>query len=222
MMHQRISKKIIIYLFIFVTLVTITNNKPSSNFYTIKEFNINGLNILETSKIHDDLRILKNINIFLLDKKKITKKIYSYKIIEKIKIFKNYPSTLNIEIKKTKFLAITKKNNIDYLIGANGNLIKVNDTISDLPYIFGNIDVNNFLYFKEIIDNSNFRFNDMENLYYFKSNRWDVITKGGLTLKMPSNLTVKKLNLMFKIIQENDFNDNKIIDFRQSDMMVIN
>ena len=74
----------------------------------------------------------------------------------------------------------------------------------------------------KIIDNSNFRFNDMENLYYFKSNRWDVITKGGLTLKMPSNLTVKKLNLMFKIIQENDFNDNKIIDFRQSDMMVIN
>ena len=221
-MHQRISKKIIIYLFIFVTLVTITNNKPSSNFYTIKEFNINGLNILETSKIHDDLKIFKNINIFLLDKENISKNIYSSKIVEKFKISKNYPSTLNIEIKKTKFLAITKKNNNDYLVGTNGNLLKVNNTISDLPYIFGNINVNNFLNFKKKIDNSNFKFNEIMDLYYFKSNRWDVITKDGLTLKMPSNLTVENLNLIFKIIQGNDFDDNKILDFRQNNMIFIN
>ena len=221
-MHQRISKKIIIYLFIFFTLVTVNNSKLSNDFYTIKELNINGLNTLETKKVYDDLKIFRNINIFLFEKKNISKKIYSNKIVEKLKIFKNYPSTLNIEIKKTKFLAITKKNNNDYLIGTNGNLIKINNNILDLPYIFGNVDVNNFLYFKEIIDNSNFKFNEIKNLYYFKSNRWDMITKDGLTLKMPHDLTVKKLNLVFEIIQRNDFNDDKIIDYRQSNMVVIN
>ena len=221
-MHQRISKKIIIYLFIFFTLVTVNNSKLSNDFYTIKELNINGLNTLETKKVYDDLKIFRNINIFLFEKKNILKKIYSNKIVEKLKIFKNYPSTLNIEIKKTKFLAITKKNNNDYLIGTNGNLIKINNNILDLPYIFGNVDVNNFLYFKEIIDNSNFKFNEIKNLYYFKSNRWDMITKDGLTLKMPHDLTVKKLNLVFEIIQRNDFNDDKIIDYRQSNMVVIN
>ena len=222
MTHQRISKKIIIYLFIFFTLVTISNKNLSNDFYTIKKLNINGLNASETRKITNDLKIFRNINIFLFDSNNISKKIYSNKVIEKFTIFKNYPSTLNIEVKKTKFLAITKKNNNDYLVGANGNLIKINNAVSDLPYIFGNINVNNFLYFKEIIDNSNFKFNDVKNLYYFKSNRWDVITKDGLTLKMPPNLTVEKLNLIYEIIQVNDFHDDKIIDYRQKNMVIIN
>ena len=179
MMHQRISKKIIIYLFIFFTLVTVTNRNLSNNFYLIKEFNINGLNTIETRKISHDLKIFENINIFLFDKKDISEKIYSNKVVEKLNVFKKYPSTLNIEIKKTKFLAVTKKGNSNYLIGANGNLIKVDSANSDLPFIFGNIETNDFLNFKEIVDNSNFKFNDIENLYYFKSNRWDVTMKNG-------------------------------------------
>ena len=222
MMHQRISKKIIIYIFIFFTLGTITNTKLSNDFYIIKEFNIKGLNTLETKKIYNDLRIFRNLNIFSLDKTNVFGKINSNKIVEKFKVFKNYPSTLNIEIKKTKFLAITKKNNDNYLVGANGNLIKNNSINSDLPFIFGNVDINDFLYFKEIIDSSNFKFNDIKNLYYFKSNRWDVLTKDGLTLKMPPNLTVEKLDLLFKIIQGNDFYNDKIIDYRQNNMMVVN
>jgi len=222
MMHQRISKKIIIYLFIFFSLVTITNTKLSDDYYKIKEFNINGLNTSETKKIYDDLSIFKNTNIFLFDKKNISKKIYSNKVVEKLKVFKNYPSTLNIEIKKTKFLAFTKKNNRNYYVGENGNLIKVDNSNLDLPFIYGNVDVNNFLYFKEIIDNSNFKYNDVKDLYYFKSNRWDVITKNGITLKMPSNPTIEKLNLIFKIIQENNFKNDKIIDYRQNNMIVTN
>ena len=222
MMHQRISKKIITYLFIFFTLVTITNKNLSSNFYVIKEFNINGLNTIETRKISNDLKIFEKMNIFLFTKKNISEKIYSNKIVEKLNIFKNYPSTLNIEIKKTKFLAMTKKDKSNYFIAANGNLIKVDIVNSDLPFIFGNVETNDFLNFKEIIDNSNFKFNDIENLYYFKSDRWDVIMKNGLTLKMPPNLTLEKLNLIFEMIQKNVFNDNKIIDYRQNNMIVIN
>ena len=221
MMPQRISKKIIIYLFIFFTLVTINNKKLSTDFYKIKYLNINGLNAIETSKIYNDLVSFKNDNIFLFDKKNITKKIYDNKFVEKFRIFKVYPSTLNIEIKKTIFLAITKKNNIDYLIGTNGNFIEKNNTISNLPYIFGNINVKNFLKFKKTIDNSNFRFNEIENLYYFKSNRWDLKTKEGLFLKFPLNLTVEKLNIIYEIIQSKNFSKNRILDFRQNNMMVV-
>ena len=221
-MPQRISKKILIYLFIFFSLVTINNTKLSNNFYKIKYLNINGLDISETNKINKDLDDFKNNNIFLFDKKDISQKIYSNKFVEKFKIFKLYPSTLNIEIEKTKFLAITKKNNIDYLVASNRNLIEIKDHNLELPYIFGDIDVNNFLSFKEIIDISNFEFNEIKNLYYFKSNRWDIETKDGLFLKMPSNLTLKKMNFIFEIIKKDNFSDLKIIDFRQNNMMVIN
>jgi len=222
MMHQRISKKIFIYIFIFFTFVTITNSKFSYDFYKIKEFNINGLNQLEAEKLHDDVKIFRNINIFSFSKKDVSKIINSNKTIEEFNIIKIYPSTLKIEIKKTKFLAITKKNSIDYLVASNENLIEIKDTNLELPYIFGDIDVNNFLNFKKIIDISNFEFNKIKSLYYFKSNRWDIMTKDGLLLKMPINLTVKKVNLIFEIIKKNNFNDVKIIDFRQNNLMVIN
>jgi cell division septal protein FtsQ len=221
-MHQRISKKIIIYILIFLILATITNRQLSYDFYKIKEFNINGLDQIETEKVYNDIKIFKNINIFLFNKKDVSKIIYSNKIIKEFDIVKIYPSTLKVKIKKTKFLAITKKNSIDYIVTSNGNLIKIKDTNLGLPYIFGEIDVNNFLYFKEIIDISNFEFKKIKDLYYFKSNRWDITTKEGIILKMPPNLTVKKMNLIFEVVKNNIFSGVKIIDFRQNNMMVIN
>ena len=222
MMHQQISKKIIIYLFILFSLATINKKDLFGNFYLIKEFNINGLNTLESSKVYNDLYIFKNTNIFSFDKKNILEKIYLNQTVEKLNIFKNYPSTLDIKIQKTKYLAITKKNNIDYFVGENGNLIKNENNTFDLPYIFGNIDVSSFLYLKEIIDNSKFEFNEIKDLYYYKSKRWDIETKKGLILKMPINLDVNKLNLIYEIIDKDNFNDVKIIDFRQNNMMIVN
>ena len=220
-MPQQISKKITTYLFIFFMLVTINNTNLPNDFYKIKYLNIEGLNITETNELYSDLSIFKNENIFSFDKKNISKKIYSNKFVEKFEIFKIYPSTLNIEIKKTKFLAITKKNNNDYLIGNNGKLINTNNKIFNLPYIFGNIDIENFLNFKNIIDESKFQFNKIEKLYYFKSNRWDIKIEDGLVLKFPSDLTISKLNKIFEIIQTKNFDTNQILDFRQSNMMVI-
>ena len=222
MMHQRISKKIIIYVFIFFTLVTINNTKLSYDFYKIKEFNINGLNQIEKEKLLNDIKIFKNINIFSFNKQDVSKMINSNEIVDEFDIIKIYPSTLKINIKKTKFLAITKKKGIDYLILSNGNIIEIKDTNLELPYIFGNIDVNNFLYFKKIIDTSNFEFSEIKKFYYFKSNRWDITTKDGLILKMPMNLSVEKLNLIFEIKKKDYFNKVKIFDFRQNNMMVIN
>jgi len=221
-MHQRISKKIIIYVFIFFTLVTINNTKLSYDFYKIKEFNINGLNQIEKEKLLNDIKIFKNINIFSFNKQDVSKMINSNEIVDEFDIIKIYPSTLKINIKKTKFLAITKKKGIDYLVLSNGNIIEIKDTNLELPYIFGNIDVNNFLYFKKIIDTSNFEFSEIKKFYYFKSNRWDITTKDGLILKMPMNLSVEKLNLIFEIKKKDYFNKVKIFDFRQNNMMVIN
>ena len=220
-MHQRISKKITIYLFIFFTLGTITNTKLNKNFFKINDFKVVGLNEKDTKKIYKNLQILKNQNIFLLNKKNLSNKIYSNKIVEELKIFKNYPSSLTIEIKKTKFLAITKKNNINYLIGANGNLIKIDYIPLKIPFIYGNVNIKNFLHFKNLIDRSKFEFNNIKDLYYFKSNRWNIVTKGGVTLQMPSNLTVEYLNIIFIITKSNDFKDKKIIDFRQNNMVFV-
>lgn len=222
MMHQQISKKIIIYLFIYFTLVTITNTKLSDDFYKIKNFDIYGLDQLETEVLYDNVKNFKNHNIFLLNKKEVTNMILNNKTIQEFEIIKIYPSTLKIKIKKSKFLANTKKNGIDYMVLENGNLINTKNPNLKLPYIFGNIEVDDFLEFKKMIDISDFEFNKIKNLYYFKSNRWDLVFQNGLILKMPINLTIKKLNLIYKIIEKNNFKKVMIIDFRQNNMLVIN
>ena len=107
------------------------------------------------------------------------------------------------------------------MIGENGNLIELTDTNLDLPYIFGNVDIDKFLRFKKIIDNSNLNFSSFKSLYYFKSNRWDILFKNGLILKLPITLDAEKINLVFEIINNNNFNKAKIIDFRQDYMMII-
>ncbi len=222
MMHQRISKKIFIYLLIFSILVTVNNKKLTFDFYKIKKFNIVSSYDLNTDKIYKELINFTNYNIFSFDKQHIYKIISSNKAVEYFQVSKVYPSTLNIEIIKTQFLAITKKDNVDYFIGANGNLIEKNDNNYDLPYVFGNINVNDFLHFKNIVDNSKIKFTDFENIYYFNSNRWDVVNKEGIVLKLPHKLSVEKLNLIFKIIKKNELKDLKIFDFRLNNMMIIN
>ena len=222
MMHQQISKKIFIYLFIFFILVTVNNTNLSFDFYKIKTFDINGLNHNETQKLQNDMDDYKNLNIFSFDKNDLLKIIYSNKVVEELNITKIYPSKIKIQIKKTKFLAFTKKNGVDYIVLGNGNLIEKKEKNLKLPFIFGDIDIKKFLEFKKLIDVSNFKFSEIENLYYFKSNRWDLLNRNGLILKMPSDLNVKKLNLFFDLIKKNDFKNAKIIDLRQNNLMIVN
>ena len=127
-MPLQINRKIITYLFIFLLLGTYSNKEfLDVEISQIINFKIYGLNESETKKINQQLGVLQNENLFFLEKKKILKIIDSQKIVEKFFVFKNYPSTLNIKIKKTEFLAITKKNNLSFYLASNGNLIQAKE-----------------------------------------------------------------------------------------------
>ena len=82
-------------------------------------------------------------------------------------------------------MALTKKSGINYIVLENGNLLEKKHSSLELPFIFGDINVKNFLFFKNLDDDSNFDFKKIKNLYYFKSNRWDILTKDGIIIKMP-------------------------------------
>ncbi|MBD1148907.1 cell division protein FtsQ/DivIB [Pelagibacterales bacterium SAG-MED30] len=222
-MHQRISKKIVVYLFLFLTLVTINNiNLSDFNFLKIITLNLTGLNNFEKKNFEEDLNFLKKEDLIFLDKDKISKKIFANKIVEDFSVFKNYPSELEIFIKKTKFLAITKKNNQDYYIGSNGNLIYTKNSLERLPFIFGNVEPDDFLKLKTHINNSEFNFDQIKNLYFFKSKRWDIETKDDLIIKLPLDQIEISLNNLSKIIISEEFKNKKIIDLRQKNQVILN
>ena len=222
-MHPLISKKITIYLLLFCFLVSINNiSLMNISFPKINKIEISGLNPDERKNIENIIYDPNFKNIFYLDKQYLKKKISSINIIEQFEIFKNYPSTLKISVKETKILARTKRNGSDYLIGSNGKLIKNDSSVSDLPFVFGDLNLNEFLNFKNEIDKSNFDFKNITKLYYFKSKRWDIETSNGYLIKLSKGNVEKDLNLFIRLFDEDIFKNELVIDFRQKDQMILN
>ena len=222
-MHQLISKKKTIYLFLFFFLVSINNlTIMNLSFLEIDKIEISGVDIEESEKIEKVIKDLSLENIFFINRSEIYKKIISFNIVDQLKISKNYPSTLKVEIKKTKILALTKKDGLDYFVGSNGKLIKKKALATNLPYIFGDFDIHEFLELKSKIDKSNFEFSKILSFYIFKSKRWDIETSEGYIVKLPIKNVEKTLNLFVQLDNNKMFKDQMIIDFRQEGQIILN
>ena len=105
-MQQRKSKQVLIYFFLLLLLGSITN----INFQNIKILNLNkikvsGLDDKGNRELANKIENLKLKNIFSLNKNDLKNIIEINTLIENYKIFKIYPSTLDIKINKTKSLA---------------------------------------------------------------------------------------------------------------------
>ncbi len=207
----------------FCFLVSINNiSLMNVSFPKISKIEINGLNLDERKKIENIIYDSDFYNIFYLDEEYLKKKINSVNIIEKFEIFKNYPSTLKIFVEKTKILAQTKRNGFDYLIGSNGKLIENKDFILELPFVFGDLDISEFLKLKKKIDSSLFEFSEISNLYFYKSNRWDIETRNGNLIKLPKNKIKETLNLYVRMSNEKKISKKTIVDFRQKNQIILN
>ena len=223
-MHLLIGKrnKVIFYLlllFILSTTSTKFTKNSNSYSYTINQINIEGLSSIDNLKIFDQLNNLLYKNILLVRQEEILKVINNYNIIEEYNIKKIYPSTIDINIKPTKFVARLSSN--EKLVGANGKLIEDKENSSSLPYIFGKFNSEYFLIFKKDIAQSKFTFTKFKTLYFFPSNRWDILTNDNILIKLPQNNILESLNLAYKIISSNDFKDKNLIDLRVNNHLII-
>ena len=221
-MHQRTSKKIIIYFLLFISLCTVSNIELNKkNFLKIKKINIFGINNIEVSNVKNEINNLNLNNIISLNKNEISNVIDSYSIVENYKIFKNYPSTLNIEIIKTNFLAKINYDGKTYIVGSNGRLINEKFNNDHLPYIFGNPETKEFLKLKKKIDESKFSYDQIKNFYFYPSKRWDLELKDGIRIKLSNLNIVKSLNKSFEFLNLKNLRDIKIIDLRVKNQIII-
>jgi cell division protein FtsQ len=224
-MHQSIGKKnkVIIYLILLFILST-TSGKfavSQNNYSSINtKINIEGLSSIENLKISNDLSNLFYKDILFIDKKEINKIMNKYNIIEEYNIKRIYPSTINIKIKPTKYLARTSNDN-QFLVGANGKFIKDEENREILPYIFGEFNSKDFLTLKKNIEQSKFIFKELKTLYFFQSNRWDILTDNDILIKLPLSNSLESLNFAYKIISNDEFKKKSIIDLRVKKNLVV-
>ena len=224
-MHLSIDKKnkVAIYL-IFLFILSTTSGKfseqPKKYSLKINKIDVIGLSNSKNLEIKNDLSNVFYQNIFILGKEELNKIIEKYNIIEEYNIKKIYPSTINIEIKPTKFVArITDSNQL--IVGANGKLIsnELNNRI--LPFIFGEFNSKEFLEFQESVKLSKFNFDNFKTVYFFPSNRWDVLTIEDVLIKLPHKNISESLNMAYKIITSTKFKYKNVIDLRIKNRLVI-
>tara|TARA_B100000900_G_C20579910_1_gene717058 strand:- start:1390 stop:2067 length:678 start_codon:yes stop_codon:yes gene_type:complete len=222
-MHQRKSKKILAYFFLLVIVSSIGNNSINNlKFDKIQNINVSGLNEKDNQKLLNEIRNLNIDSIFFINKNKISKLINSNPLIERYKVFKKYPSTIDIKVEKTKFYAKINNNGKTFLIGSNGKLISNILFYDELPYIFGNPNIEEFLKFKKIVDQSKFSYDQIKDLYFFPSKRWDLKLKDDILLKLPNEYTNEILNHLYEFIENYDGKDLNIVDARIINQIILN
>ncbi len=217
------NKKIFIY-FIFLLLLGSLNNKYLNkiNLPKLNEFQINGINEKNQTFLLEELDKFKINNIFEIDQAGIISIIDKIDIIENYKIFKKYPSTLKIDIEETKLLVLKNIDGKNYALGSNGKYIYFEDKQNELPYIFGNFKNEDFFRLKKIIDQSTFDYNEIKNLFFFPSGRFDIETKNGVLILLPRDGVKESLELSVELLRNDLSSKISIIDNRQSNLVIIN
>lgn len=222
-MHLKRSKKILVYIFLFLLIGTL-NNKNINNieFPKINHIKISGLEESENFEVLEKLEAFKVYNLFFLNKKILINTLYTHNQIDDFFIFKKYPSTLNIKIIKTEFLAYINKDNKNFYVGSNGKLILAKDKKKDLPFIYGDLNFNELINLKTIIEKSDLKFDTIKSLFYFPSGRWDVETRSGILLKLPKSKLNEALELYIDLLNKSNIEDIKKIDLRQNNQVILN
>ena len=220
MMLQSISKiKIYFYLFLFVLLSTFLNLNIITKFEKltlITDINISGLNTEEKNLLIKNLKFFINKNIFSISKNEVEKKLKINTFLESYRVKKVFPSKLFINVKKTEFLGKTIIDFQEFYIGKNGRFTKssfVEDEYN-LPHVFGNFKINDFLKLQKILVNNGINLNNFNKYYYFKSNRWDIENKNNVILKLPSVNIENSLNIYKSLISSKNIETVKLIDLR--------
>ena len=223
-MHQRKSKKIIIYIFLLLILGSINNLNliNSFKFDKIKNIKVSGLKETDNEIILKSLENLDLRNIFLINNYEISKIVSSFSMVEKFKIFKEYPSSLSVEIKKTDFLARINIDDNILIIGSNGKLLENRSLEKNLPFIFGKPNITEFLKFKSKLDISQIDYNKIKNFYFFPSKRWDIQLKNNIVLKLPREKLSDSLDDAFEFINNESFNNTKVLDLRIKNRLILN
>ena len=69
---------------------------------------------------------------------------------------------------------------------------------------------------------SKLEYNQIEKIFYFNSNRWDIKMKNGVLIKLPNLKKIQGLDLASKFISEKKLLEISTIDLRIENQVIVN
>jgi len=226
-MLQSISKKkIYFYLLILLFLSSTFNFNIVSKFEklsSISNIYIEGLSKKEKSIIEKKLEVFINKNIFLISREDTEKIFETNSFIDSYNITKIFPSKILVNVKKTEFVGKTILDGKKFYIGKNGKFIEISlvEKEYNLPQIFGDFKVSDFLNLQEILNTNGFKLRKIKNYYYYKSDRWDIETIDDVLLKLPSQNIEQSLTMYKSLLKANKIIQGQLIDLRMKNKIIL-
>ena len=218
-MHQLIDKKkkILIYL-LFLFILSSTFNLELKKFF-IKNFLVNKLDY-NNLKLNIQLNEIIGQNILTLNKNEIISFIDNYPILHSFQINKIYPNSLKIDFIETNIIAKFYKDGELFYLGENEKFFLINDKNIDVPIIKGFFEINNTNNFLKLLKKSDLDLKSIASLISYPSERWDIVFKNNLIIKLPINSDLKLIETA-KLVLLNSEIEKKVIDLRIKNKMIL-
>ncbi len=226
MLQQINKKRIYFYILSFLFLSTFLNNNISNTFknnFLIRNINIKAENYELKDKVLIKLKYLLNQSIFKVNKSNVLLNLENLTFLEKIKIKKKYPSTLEIEAFKTDIIAVTYIDQNKYYVGKNKKFIlstEINVT-ENFPIIFGKFEISEFINLKELLLQENINYEEIIQFYYHKNKRWDVQFKNNTILMLPNKNIINAIKIYKEFLSYDSLKTNTIIDLRVKNRLIV-
>ena len=211
------TTKLYFLILIFLTLTTYTSNNrqiKKSIFFQIKNINFEETKLVDQLKMRSDLEFLRGTSLLFIDEKKIIETISHHEFISSVQFKKIYPNTLNIIIFEKKPLAVQFLEGQKFYITKDGSKIKYfkSDKYSNLPTIFGRQENFNLFFYK--IKQTSLNVDQIKSFHYFGVGRWDITLNNGKVIKLPEQDYEKILENINNVLNDNNFAEYKIFDYR--------
>ena len=218
------KNKFFLLIFFFVVFTTYNFNEQKQNFsiiFPIKEITIEGVHAFDLRKLKSELEFLRNTSLFFLKKKEITRVSDKYDFVSSVQLKKKYPNTLKISISENIPVATEINKKKKYYLTEKGEKINFIElkAFKNLPLIFGNH--KNFSKFFFKLKKSNLNIGKIKALYYFDIGRWDILFKDERTIKLPKTNYENILAEIDMILNNPDFSQYKIFDYRIKDQLIL-
>ena len=216
------KKKIVIALILLVILSTYKPEKLFLSYkFKIEQIKIENNSILKERDIKKNLAHLYEKNIFIIDNQNILNILKKNTFIESFEIKKIYPNKIIIKIYEKKPIAILEYKKKKFYINQKIDLIDFVDleNFRELPIVFGNKDYFKLLYtdLKKI----DFPLDIIKKYYLYDSKRWDIEIANKIIIKLPVENYIKSLKNFMYLMNEKNFDEFKLFDYRINKQLIL-
>ena len=163
--------------------------------------------------IEEDAQTVLGQNIFFLDKKNFEKLIDRNDTKELI-VKKIYPNKILVNFTPTKPIGIIENKGNKIVLGDNGKILDIEINENNFPIIRGSENISHIFDVVNLLISSKFNYNNIENIIFFKSGRFDIKLKNKILIRFPINYSKQIINYGSDVLNNKEFVNSKIIDLR--------